>query len=63
MTIEELVVLLNAYKGNYGNVEVLISSDEEGNTISVTDELTIEPIPSEDYSMSVVLWPGKAVDE
>ena len=62
MKISELVTVLNGALAKYGDIDVYVSSDDEGNRIRNVDEAGAVPRDSEsfdgDNKYDVIIWPG-----
>ena len=56
LTISELITSLNALLAEHGDLNVFVSSDEEGNRIY--DAYSAELEERENEGKVVVIWPG-----
>ena len=60
MNLSQLIKKLEDYRADYGDLDIFLASDEEGNRISnvAAASLLYEDIYSELDNFVICLWPG-----
>ena len=60
MKLVDLIQQLSNASMEFGNIDVILASDEEGNSLLQLEDLTIEYISSDHYPdvrQALVMWP------
>ena len=60
MNLSQLIKKLEDYRADYGDLDIFLASDEEGNRISNVAAASVlyEDIYSELDNLAICLWPG-----
>ena len=62
MNISQLIAQLEDLRNDFGDLDVYVASDEEGNNIKLVDEAALWSDDDDDdedqVSNAVIIWPG-----